>query len=122
VDASRRIDEQIAGLGDWRGKLIAELRALIRDADPEIAEDWKWDTAVFVKRGNLCAVGAFKDHVKLNFFKGAQVPDSNRLFNSGLDAKTSRAIDFQQGDKVNKPALKKLVQDAAALNAAAKKK
>ena len=122
MDASQRIDKHIAELGDWRGKLIGELRTTVRAASPGIAEDWKWDTPVWSHNGMVCAAGAFKDHVKLNFFKGAKLSDPKRLFNAGLDAKTSRSIDFAKGDKIDKPALKKLIEQAVALNGAGKKK
>jgi hypothetical protein len=116
MNASKLIDRQIADLGDWRGKVFARLRKLINAADPDIVEDWKWNTAVWNKDGMVCAVGGFKDHVKLNFFKGASLEDTHRLFNAGLEAKTTRAIDFHEGDKIDEPALKNLVCAAVALN------
>lgn len=114
---SALITRQIAELGDWRGKLLAQLRKLIRDAAPELAEGWKWGTAVWVHEGNVVAAGAFKDHVKLNFFKGATLADPSGLFNAGLDAKATRAIDLHQGDKIRVAALKELVRAAVARNA-----
>ena len=111
-----RIDKQIAGLKGWRGEMMTKLRKIINSADPGIKEDWKWETAVWVHSGNVCSIGAFKDHVKLNFFKGAALADPKRLFNSGLDAKTSRAIDFSERDRVNEAALKELVKAAIAQN------
>lgn len=116
------ITQQIEDLSDWRGKLLAQLRKLILEAAPELAEDWKWGTAVWVHQGNVVAVGAFKDHVKLNFFKGASLEDPDGLFNAGFEAKATRAIDFHEGDKINVPALKKLVRAAVALNAPGGKK
>jgi hypothetical protein len=116
MTASERIESHIKDLGDWRGKVIAHLRKLIRDADPALVEDWKWNTPVWSGHGNVVAVGAFKDHVKVNFFRGALVHDPDRLFNAGLDAKTSRAIDIRQDDRVKDAAFKKLVKAAAALN------
>jgi len=114
--ASKLIDQQIASLADWRGKVFARLRKLINAADPDIIEDWKWNTAVWNHDGMVCAVGGFKDHVKVNFFRGAFLDDPKGLFNAGLDAKTTRAIDFQEGDKIDEPALKNLVRDAVAYN------
>ena len=85
--ASQRITAQIAELNDWRGKMLADLRILILAADPDITEEWKWNTAVWTRNGLVCAGGAFKDHVKLNFFKGAALKDPKGLFNAGLDAR-----------------------------------
>lgn len=110
---SDRIDQQIAELNDWRGELLQRLRILINDAEPTLKEDWKWGTAVWISRKNVCAVGVFKDHVKINFFTGASLPDPHGLFNAGLEAKTSRSIDFLQGDKINKSALSDLIKTAA---------
>jgi len=119
--ASQRITNMIAELGDWRGKLLAGLRALILEA-ADLTEEWKWNTAVWSNNGMVCAAGAFKDHVKLNFFKGASLNDPKRLFNAGLDAKATRAIDFTEGDKIDEPALKALVRAAVAYNSASQKK
>ena len=116
MKASELIDKQIADLGDWRGKVFARLRKLINAANPEIAEAWKWNTAVWELDGMVCAVGGFKDHVKLNFFKGASLEDPHGLFNAGLEAKATRAIDFHEGDKIDEPALKNLVRAAVAHN------
>ena len=119
---SQYIDRQIKDLPDWRGKLLARLRKLVLSVSPDITEDWKWDTAVWVCNGNLVAGGIFKDHVKLNFFKGASLKDSRKLFNAGLDAKATRAIDFDEDSKIDESALKELLREAVALNAAGKKK
>src|SRR5436190_16110026 len=119
---SQLITNQIAELGDWRGPLIARLRKLILEADPDMTEEWKWDTAVWTHNGLVCSTGAFKDHVKLNFFKGASLKDPKHLFNAGLEAKATRAIDFSERDKINEPALKELVRAAVAYNAAGGKK
>lgn len=119
---SQQIDKQIMDLPDWRGKLLVRLRKLILSVSPDITEDWKWDTAVWVCSGNLVAGGVFKEHVKLNFFKGASLPDPKKLFNAGLDAKATRAIDIHENDKIDEAALKELVRAAVALNAAGKKK
>ena len=113
---SALIDRHIAGLQDWRGQLMARLRTVINKSDPSLKEDWKWDTPVWTSNGNVCAIGAFKDGVKLNFFKGASLPDPQGLFNGGLQAKASRSIDFREGDKINQPALTALVRGAVALN------
>ena len=96
---------------------MATLRAVIRKADSSLQEEWKWGTPVFTSNGNVVAIGAFKDSVKLNFFKGASLPDPHRLFNGGLDAKTSRSIDFGKGDAVDERALRELVAAAVAANA-----
>jgi hypothetical protein len=120
--ASQRITNQIAELNDWRGAMLARLRQLVLEADPDITEEWKWNTAVWVRKGMVCAGGAFKDHVKLNFFKGASLEDPKRLFNAGLEAKTTRAIDFSEGDNLNSSALKDLIRAAVAHNLSAKAK
>jgi hypothetical protein len=114
--ASDQITRQIEDLPDWRGKVLARLRKLVLEAAPGITEEWKWGTAVWAHNGLVCSAGVFKDHVKLNFFKGASLADPKKLFNAGLDAKATRAIDFAQGDTLNTPALKNLVQAAVALN------
>ncbi len=118
-NASRLITRQIDELGDWRGKAIARLRALIIEAVPDIEEDWKWGTAVWTHNGMVCSAGAFKDHVKLNFFKGASLKDPKHLFNAGLDAKAMRAIDFAEGDKIDSAGIKGLFRRAVALNRSA---
>jgi hypothetical protein len=116
MNAAKLIDKQIAELNDWRGKMFARLRRLIESAYPGLIEDWKWNTAVWTHGGMVCAVGAFKDHVKVNFFKGAYLKDSQGLFNAGLEAKATRAIDFREGDKIDELALKNLVRAAVAHN------
>ena len=119
--ASELIDNLIAGLHHWRGERVAQLRQIILAADPEITEEWKWDTAVWSHKGLVCAVGAFKDTVKVNFFKGASLEDQHGLFNAGLNAKATRAIDFHQGDPVDEAALSDLIRVAVAYNLAGKK-
>ena len=119
---SQHIDNQIKELTDWRGKMLARLRKLILETASEITEDWKWDTAVWACKGNVVAGGVFKDHVKLNFFKGASLKDPKRLFNSGLDAKSTRAIDFNEDAKIDESALKELIRAAVALNMSGGKK
>jgi hypothetical protein len=121
MNASELVDKQIAELADWRGKTMARLRKIIHEADPEITEDWKWDTPVFSHDGLVLALAAFKGNVKMNFFQGASLPDSHKLFNAGLDAKKTRAIDFHENDKINKPALKDLIRAAVARNRAGPK-
>jgi hypothetical protein len=119
---SQHIDNHIKELADWRGRLIARLRKLILEASPELVEEWKWGTPVFACQGNVVSAGAFKDHVKLNFFKGASLPDPKKLFNAGLEAKASRGIDFSKDGKIDEAALKELVRAAVMLNATGSKK
>lgn len=122
MNASEQITHRISELADWRGKLLARLRKLILAADQGIVEEWKWDTPVWAHQGNVVAVGAFQDHVKINFFKGASLPDPHGLFNAGLDAKATRAIDLHEGDKIDEAALKELIRTAVALNTTGGKK
>jgi hypothetical protein len=110
---SERISAYIDELGDWRGEMLAELRRLIRAAAPELVEDWKWNTPVWSQNGNVLAVGAFRDHVKVNMFRGASLADRKGLFNAGLDAKASRAIDLHRRDAMDAEAFKELVREAA---------
>ena len=117
MNPSERIDEQIAGLTDWRGQMFARLRKLILEAAPDLTEEWKWDTAVWSYQGLVCAVGIFKKAVKINFFQGASLEDRHKLFNAGLDAKKTRSVDFHEGDTVDESALKDLVRAAVAYNA-----
>lgn len=118
---SQHIDKAINDLTDWRGKRMAQLRKLIHAASSEITEDWKWDTPVFAHKGNVVAIGVFKDHIKLNFFKGAALADPKKLFNAGLEAKTSRGIDLNENSKIDEAALKDLIRAAVALNTGKKK-
>jgi hypothetical protein len=122
MTASQHIDNYIKELTDWRGKMIARLRKLILDAEPNLTEEWKWDTPVWSHKGNVVAAGVFKDHVKLNFFKGASLDDPQGLFNAGLDAKATRAIDIAEGDEIDEAALKDLVRTAVAYNTSGSKK
>jgi hypothetical protein len=122
VTASQHIDNYIKVLGDWRGDMVARLRKLILEADPNLTEEWKWDTPVWSSKGNVVAAGVFKDHVKLNFFKGASLADPKGLFNAGLDAKATRAIDIAEGEEIDEAALKDLVRTAVAHNTSSKKK
>lgn len=119
---SRRITNHIAELSDWRGEMLARLRGLILEAAPDINEEWKWDTPVWSQNGNVVAISAFKDHVKLNFFNGASLQDSKGLFNAGLDAKATRAIDFNEGDEIDESGLKDFVRAAISLNMSGGKK
>ena len=119
---SELISDQITRLSDWRGGTLARLRKLILEAAPGITEEWKWNTAVWSQMGLICSAAVFKDHVKLNFFKGASLADPKGLFNAGLDAKETRAIDFNPGDKIDEAALQDLVRAAAAFNLSIGKK
>ena len=114
---SEQIDNQIAGLPDWRGQTMTHLRTLINEADPHLKEDWKWDTPVWTAKGNVLALGAFKDHLKINFFKGASLEDPKGLFNAGLDAKASRSIDLHEDDSIDEEALEALIRGAVDYNA-----
>jgi hypothetical protein len=116
------IDQQIAELGDWRGEMLAQARKLIHAAAPDITEEWKWGTAVYTQKGLVCAASAFKDHAKLNFFKGAFLKDPKGLFNAGLDAKAIRSIDLHQGDRLQEAALQDLIRAAVAYNLASVKR
>ena len=116
---SELIDARIAELGDWRGQLLAEIRALIKEAVPEVTEDWKWrGTPTWEHNGIICTGETYKNAVKTTFAKGASLADPSGLFNSSLEGSTRRAIDFHEGDKLDRKALKALVQAAAALNGA----
>jgi hypothetical protein len=114
--AADQITRQIKELPDWRGNVLASLRKLVLEAAPNITEEWKWGTAVWAHNGLVCSAGVFQDHVKLNFFKGASLADPKRLFNAGLEAKATRAIDFAKGAPLDAPAVKSLVRAAVALN------
>ena len=119
MNASEKIGEMIAGLTDWRGNMLADLRRIIREADPEIVEEWKWKGApVFSDHGIVCVANAFKNKVKLIFYEGANLPDPNKLFNNGLDGKQWRTIDLYEGDKINEDLLKVLVQAGVDFNKA----
>ncbi|MBI1178947.1 MAG: DUF1801 domain-containing protein [Alphaproteobacteria bacterium] len=114
---SRLIDERIAALGDWRGETLARLRALIREADPDVVEDWKWrGVPVWYHDGMICTGETYKDKVKMTFAKGASLDDPSGLFNASLDGGTRRAIDFREGEAVDGEALKALVREAVTLN------
>ena len=114
--ASRLIDAKIQELGDWRGEMLSRLRALIKQADPKIVEEWKWATPVWSHDGLICTGETYKNVVKMTFAKGASLDDPSGLFNSSLEGRVRRAIDFREGDKVNEKALKTLIRAAVALN------
>ena len=114
---SRLIDARIEELGDWRGKMLGRLRALIKEADPEVVEEWKWrGVPVWSHDGLICTGETYKSVVKMTFAKGASLKDPSGLFNSSLDGNTRRAIDFHEGEKINEAALKTLVRAAVTLN------
>ena len=112
ANPSEQIDKQIAHLSDWRGQAMARLRKIINEADHNLKEEWKWGTPVWTHNGNVVSLGAFKDHLKISFFKGASLDDPKALFNAGLDAKQTRSIDLNEGDPINEHALKDLIRAA----------
>lgn len=116
MDAKAQIDKQISEFSDWRGELYSKLRKIVHEASSEIQEDFKWGTGVFTHNGNVLAIGVFKDHVTMNFFKGATLADPNKLFNAGLEAKKSRAIEWFENDTVNEEPLKELILSAVKQN------
>lgn len=120
--ASQQIDNFIEELTDWRGQMVARLRKLILETAPSLTEEWKWGVPVWSHKGNVVAAGVFKDHVKLNFFKGASLEDPKGLFNAGLEAKATRAIDIAERDEIDEAALKDLVRTAVAYNTSGSKK
>ena len=113
---SEKIDARIAELGGWRGQTLARLRGLIRAADPEVVEEWKWNVPVWSHDGIICTGEAYKAAVKLTFAKGAAIEDPSKLFNSSLEGNTRRAIDFREGDDVDEAAFKALIRAAIARN------
>lgn len=115
-DASTLIDQRIAGLGDWRADTLTKVRAIVRSADPDIVEEWKWNTPTWSCSGILCTGEVYKKAVKMTFPKGAQLPDPSGLFNSSLEGNTRRAIDVVEGEVINETALRDLIRAAAALN------
>jgi hypothetical protein len=114
--ASRLIDARIKELADWRGEMLARLRALIRQADPKVVEEWKWEIPVWSHDGIICTGETYKKAVKLTFAKGAFLDDPAGLFNSSLEGRLRRAIDFREGEKINDKALKTLIRAAVGLN------
>ncbi len=122
LSASEHISNQIAELADWRGELYARLRRVLQQAAPGLVEEWKWGTGVWSQNGNVVSIGAFKDHLKVNFFKGAAVNDPRGLFNAGQEAKASRSIDLFEGSKIDEAALADLIRGAVAMNTSGGKK
>jgi hypothetical protein len=127
TNASELIDERIRELGDWRGKMLSKVRGIIKEADLQIVEEWKWvkptnpGTPVWSHHGGICTGETYKNVVKLTFFKGAALNDPSGLFNSSLDGKVRRAIDIKEDDEINGDALKDLIREAVALNLKSKK-
>ena len=125
--ASELISKRIKELDDWRGRTLSKVRQLIKEADPEIVEEWKWvkpssmGTPIWSHNGGICTGETYKSVVKLTFFKGASLKDPSGLFNSSLDGKIRRAIDIKENDKINEDALKNLIREAVALNLKSKK-
>jgi hypothetical protein len=122
TNAAQRIDEKIRELGDWRGETLGKVRAIIKDADPEVVEEWKWvkatnpGTPVWSHDGGICTGETYKSVVKLTFFKGAALDDPSGLFNSSLEGNVRRAIDIRESDTIDEEALKALIREAVALN------
>jgi hypothetical protein len=116
---SQLIDERIKELGDWRGTLLGRLRALIKEADPEVVQEWKWNVPVWSHNGLICTGETYKQVVKMTFAKGAALEDPSKLFNSSLEGNTRRAIDFREGEKLTEKALKTLIRAAVTLNKSA---
>ncbi|HTN26222.1 MAG TPA: DUF1801 domain-containing protein [Burkholderiales bacterium] len=113
---SQQIDARIAELGDWRGKMLGRLRKLLKEADPEVVEEWKWGVPVWSHDGIICTGETYKSVVKMTFARGAALKDPARLFNSSLEGNTRRAIDFHEGEKIDEQALKTLFRAAVTLN------
>ena len=122
TNASKLIDKRIKELGDWRGKTLSKVRGIIKEADPDVVEEWKWvkptnpGTPVWSHNGGICTGESYKNVVKLTFFKGAALDDPSGLFNSSLDGKVRRAIDIKENDEINDGALKSLIREAVAMN------
>ena len=128
TNASQLIDERIRELGDWRGKTLSKVRGIIKEADPDIVEEWKWvkptnpGTPVWSHNGLVCTGETYKSVVKMTFAKGASLKDPSGLFNSSLEGKVRRAIDIREGDQIDEAALKRLISEAVALNLERKKR
>ena len=122
ANASKLLDKRIRELGDWRGKTLSKVRGIIKEADPDIVEEWKWvkptnpGIPVWSHNGDICTGETYKSVVKLTFFKGASLKDPSRLFNSSLEGNARRAIDLHEGEKIDEEALKALIRDAVTLN------
>jgi hypothetical protein len=127
TNASKQIDERIWELGDWRGKTLSKVRGIIKEADPDVVEEWKWvkptnpGTPVWSHKGGICTGETYKNAVKLTFFKGAALNDPSGLFNSSLEGKVRRAIDIKENDEIDEGALRNLIREAVALNLKSKK-
>ena len=127
MNASEQIDARIKELGDWRGKTLSKVRAMIKKADPDIVEEWKWakatspGTPVWSHDGGICTGETYKNVVKLTFFKGAALNDPSGLFNSSLEGKVRRAIDIKEDDEIDEAALKNLIREAVTVNLQGKK-
>ena len=127
-NASELLDNRISELGDWRGTTLGKVRAIIKEADPDVVEQWKWvkatnpGTPVWSHNGDICTGETYKSVVKLTFFKGAALSDPAGLFNSSLEGKVRRAIDIKEGDDIHEEALKDLIREAVALNLGSKKR
>ena len=128
TSASKLMDKRIRELGDWRGKTLSKVRGIIKEADPDVVEEWKWvkptnpGTPVWSHNGGICTGETYKNVVKLTFFNGAALNDPSRLFNSSLEGKVRRAIDIKENDKIDEGALKNLIREAVALNLKSKKR
>jgi hypothetical protein len=128
TNASKLIDERIGELGDWRGETLSKVRGIIKEADPDVVEEWKWvkpttpGTPVWSHDGGICTGETYKNVVKLTFFKGAALNDPSRLFNSSLGGKVRRAIDIKESDEIDEGALKNLIREAVALNLKSKER
>ena len=120
--ASQLISQRIVDLGDWRSETLATMRALIKEADPDVVEEWKWENPVWSHDGGICTGESYKKTVKLTFFKGASLKDPARLFNSSLDGNVRRAIDIHEDEKIDAKAFKTLIRAAVALNTSGGKK
>jgi hypothetical protein len=119
MNASEHIDDLCAGLNDWRGKTVADIRRIIHEADPDVTEEWKWmGTPVWSHDGNVCLANAFKDKVKVTFTQGAHIADPDKVFNAGLEGNQWRSIDIYKGDKIDEDSLKTLIKAAVHHNAA----
>ena len=127
TDASKLIDKRVAELGDWRGETLTKVRRIIKQADPDVVEEWKWakstspGTPVWSHNGGICTGETYKSVVKVTFFKGAALSDPSRMFNSSLGGNVRRAIDFKEGDRIDEGGLKNLIREAVALNLKSKK-
>jgi hypothetical protein len=117
TDPAKKIDARIDELGDWRGEMLAHIRKLIKQAEPDVVEEWKWrGVPVWYRDGMLCTGETYKNHVKVTFARGASLDDPSGLFNSSLEGNTRRAIDFHEGEKIDEKALKTLIRAAVAVN------